>query len=489
MEKYILAIDQGTTSTRAILFDKNQNAIKVAQKEIQVFFPHPSWVEQDANEIWLSTLAVIADLFKDGNISPDQVDSIGITNQRETTIIWDKTTGIPVYNAIVWQSRQTSNIIEDYKTKGVEDTIKAKTGLILDPYFSASKIRWILDNVEGAKDNDNLLFGTVDTWLLWRLTGGKVHATDVTNASRTLLFNINTLDWDDDLLKIFDIKRSMLPEIKATSGLFGYTDKIHFFNRECPICAMVGDQQGALFGESCFDKGQIKNTYGTGGFLLINTGDKPVFSKYGLLSTVAWKIKDEVKYALEGSIFVSGSLIQWLRDGMKFFDNAADSETLANSVEDSDGVIVVPAFTGMGAPYWNHECKGAIYGLTRGTTIGHITRASIEAMAYQSKDLIEVMENDLNQKVKELKVDGGATANKYLLEFQANILGIPVTKTKNSESTALGACRLAGLETNYFSMDDFKNEEFTVIEPTMNEKTRNDLYARWKKAIEATFMY
>lgn len=489
MEKYILAIDQGTTSTRAILFDKNQNAVKVAQKEIKVFFPHPSWVEQDANEIWLSTLSVIAELFMDGKYKPDQVDSIGITNQRETTVIWDKTTGIPVYHAIVWQSRQTADIIENYKAQGIEPIIKEKTGLILDPYFSASKIRWILDNIEAAKDNDNLLFGTIDTWLLWKLTAGKVHAIDVTNASRTLLFNIRTLDWDAELLKIFDIKRSMLPEIKATSGLFGYTDKVHFFNRECPITAMVGDQQGALFGESCFEKGQIKNTYGTGGFLLINTGDKPILSNYGLLSTVAWKIKDQVNYALEGSIFVSGSLIQWLRDGLKFFANAADSEEKARLVEDSGGVVVVPAFTGLGAPYWKHECRGAIYGITRGTTIEHITRASIEAMAYQSKDLIEVMENDLNQKVSELKVDGGATGNKYLLEFQADILGIPVTKTKNSESTALGACRLAGLETGYFTMDDFENEEFIVIEPTMSKEKRDELYARWKKAIKATMIF
>ena len=489
MEKYVLAIDQGTTSTRAILFDKNQNAVKVSQKEIEVFFPHPSWVEQDANEIWLSTLSVISGLFKDGDILPSQVDSIGITNQRETTIVWDKTTGMPVYHAIVWQSRQTADIIEDYKSRGVEETIKQKTGLILDPYFSASKIRWILDNVDGAKDNDNLIFGTVDTWLLWKLTGGRVHATDVTNASRTLLFNINTLNWDEDLLKLFDIKKEMLPEIKDTSGLFGYTDKATFFGLECPITALVGDQQGALFGESCFEKGEIKNTYGTGGFLLINTGDKPVFSKYGLLSTVAWKIKDDVKYALEGSIFVSGSLIQWLRDQMKFFENASESERLAKSVEDSNGVIIVPAFTGMGAPYWNHECKGAIYGLTRGTTIEHLTRAAIEAMAYQSKDLIEVMENDLNQKVGELKVDGGATGNNYLLEFQSDILGIPVTKTKHTESTALGACRLAGLETGYYTLNDFKNEEFTKIDPKMSKEIREKLYARWKKAVEATFMY
>ena len=486
MEKYILAIDQGTTSTRAILFDKNQKPVKVSQKEIQVFFPKPGWVEQDAGEIWLSTLAVIAGVFKDGEIKPEQVEAIGITNQRETTIVWDKNTGIPVYHAIVWQSRQTSDIVDKYKALGVESLIKEKTGLILDPYFSATKIRWILDNVPGAKDNDNLIFGTVDTWLLWRLTAGKVHATDVTNASRTLLFNINTLDWDDKLLKIFDIKRSMLPEIKATSGVFGEVDRVHFFNQSCPITALVGDQQSALFGESCFEKGEIKNTYGTGGFMLINTGDKPIISNYGLLSTVAWKIKDKVNYALEGSIFVSGSLIQWERDGLHFFDDAAKTEEIAKSVEDSNGVIIVPAFTGMGAPYWNQNCRGAIFGLTRGTTDKHLVRAALEAMAYQSKDLTEVMEKDLNEKVKELKVDGGAARNEYLLKFQSDILGIPVIKCKNSETTALGACRLAGLETGFYTMDDFINEEFSTYNPDMDEEKRDKLYARWKKAVEAT---
>ena len=486
MEKYILAIDQGTTSTRAILFDKNQNPVKVSQKEIQVFFPKPGWVEQDAGEIWLSTLAVIAGVFKDGEIKPEQVEAIGITNQRETTVVWDKTTGIPIYHAIVWQSRQTSDIVDKYKALGVEPTIKEKTGLILDPYFSATKIRWILDNVEAAKDNDDLIFGTVDTWLLWRLTGGKVHATDVTNASRTLLFNINTLDWDDELLKIFDIKRSMLPEIKSTSGVFGEVDKAHFFNHTCPITALVGDQQSALFGESCFEKGEIKNTYGTGGFMLINTGNKPVISNYGLLSTVAWKIKDEVKYALEGSIFVSGSLMQWERDGLHFFADASETEDIANSIEDSNGVIIVPAFTGMGAPYWNQNCRGAIFGLTRGTQDKHLVRAGLEAMAYQSKDLTVVMEKDLNEKVRELKVDGGAARNNYLLQFQSDILGIPVIKCKNSETTALGACRLAGLETGFYTMNDFKNEEFVEYNPSMSEEKRDELYARWKKAVDAT---
>ena len=489
MEKYVIAIDQGTTSTRAIVFDSKQRKVKVSQKEIQVFFPKASWVEQDANEIWLSTLAVLAGVFEDGEIKPEQISAIGITNQRETTIVWDKTTGLPIYNAIVWQSRQTSDLIDEYKNKGIEDVIKEKTGLILDPYFSATKIRFILDNAKGAKDNPNLLFGTVDTWLLWKLTNGKVHATDVTNASRTLLFNINTLTWDDDLLKIFDIPKTMLPEIKDTSGLFGYTSKEHFFNYECPIMSMVGDQQAALFGESCFEKGEIKNTYGTGGFMLINTGNEVVHSKYGLLSTVAWKINNEVKFALEGSIFVSGSLIQWLRDELKFFDDAAKTDALARSVPDSNGVIIVPAFTGLGAPYWKKECKGAIFGLTRGSSQGHITRAALEAMAYQSKDLVEVMQKDINNTVKELKVDGGASANTYLLEFQSNILGIPVTKLENAETTALGAARLAGLQVGLYTYDDFKDEKFSVYKPNMDEKTRNELYAKWKKAIDSTIAF
>lgn len=489
MEKYILAIDQGTTSTRAIIFDSKQRPIKVSQKEINVFFPKPSWVEQDANEIWLSTLSCLAGVFQDGEISPSQINAIGITNQRETTVVWDSRTGLPVYHAIVWQSRQTADIIADYKAKGYEEIIKEKTGLILDPYFSASKIKWILDNVPATKDNDHLLFGTIDTWLLWRLTNGEVHATDVTNASRTCLFNIHTLDWDDELLDIWGVKREMLPEIKDTSGFYGYVDKAHFFNNTCPITALVGDQQAALFGESCFEKGEIKNTYGTGGFMLVNTGDEPVLSENGLLSTVAWKIGKEVKYALEGSIFVSGSLIQWLRDELGFIVEAKDSEKIAESVEDTNGVIIVPAFTGIGAPYWNQDCRGAIFGLTRGTNNKHIVRASLEAMCYQSKDLVEVMQNDLKQKVRKLKVDGGASNNKFLTKFQADILGIPVTKCSNPETTALGACRLAGLETGFFSMEDFANEETITVVPDMNDDKRNKLYKRWKKAVESTISF
>lgn len=486
MGKYVLTIDQGTSSSRCIIFDENQKAVKVAQKEIENFFPQPGWVEQDANEIWLSVLSCMAQVFSDSQIKPSDIVSIGITNQRETTVIWDKTTGLPVYHAIVWQSRQTSSIVQKLKEDGLEPQIKEKTGLLLDPYFSASKIKWIRDNVKGVKDNPNLLFGTIDTWLLWKMTNGNVHATDVTNASRTLLFNIHTLDWDEDLLKIFDVPRSMLPEIKETSCHFGDIDPRHFFNNSCPITCLVGDQQGALFGESCFNKGDIKNTYGTGGFMLINTGNKEIISNNGLLSTVAWKIKGEVKYALEGSIFVSGSLIQWMRDGLQLFKSASDTEAIAREVEDSNGVIIVPAFTGLGAPYWNDKCQGTIFGLTRGVDKRHLVRAALEAQAYQSKDLLEVMQEDINGKVESLKVDGGATANKYLLQFQADILGIPVLRPTNPESTALGAARLSGLEVGYYSMEDFENTDCDVYSPNMDDDKVNELYARWKKAVKAT---
>ena len=486
MEKYVLAIDQGTTSTRAIIFDSKQQVVKVAQKEIANFFPKPGWVEQDANEIWLSALAVMAQIFDGGQIKPEQVVSIGISNQRETTVVWDKETGLPVYHAIVWQSRQTSDIVAKFKEEGYEPMIKEKTGLVLDPYFSASKIKWIRDNVAGVKENPNLLFGTIDTFLLWKFTCGQVHATDVTNASRTLLFNIHTLNWDKELLDLFEVPESMLPEIKDTSGFFGYIDPRHFFNRTCPITALVGDQQAALFGESCFERSDVKNTYGTGGFILVNTGDEVIISKYGLLSTVAWKIGDEVKYALEGSIFVSGSLIQWLRDEMKFFIEAKESEELARSVTDAGGVVIVPAFTGLGAPYWNDRCKGAIFGLTRGSNRGHLARAAIEAMAYQSKDLVKVMEAELNEKIRHIKVDGGASVNKLLVQFQSDILEIPVIRPLLAETTALGAARLSGLAVDFYSMDDFKNENFQSYEPSMDHEEVERLYGRWQKAVKAT---
>ncbi len=485
MKKYIIAIDQGTTSTRAILFDKEQQILKIAQKEFTNYFPKPGWVEQDANEIWLSTLAVIAELFEDHKYKPSEVESIGITNQRETTVVWDKTTGLPVYHAIVWQSRQTSEIVDRYKKAGKLDFIREKTGLLLDPYFSASKIKWIYENVEGVKDNPNILFGTIDTWLTWKFTCGESHITDVTNASRTLLFNIHTLNWDKELLELFEIPEYILPKIVNTSGHLAKVNPVHFFNEEVEIRALVGDQQSALFGQSCFTKGSCKNTYGTGGFLLINTGDKPIISRNGLLTTVAWKIDDEVNYALEGSIFVSGSLMQWLRDGLKIIKSAGDSEEIAKSVDSSGGVVIVPAFVGLGAPYWNDECRGTIFGLTRGTDTRHIVRAAIEAQAYQSKDLISIMEEELGQKIDGLKVDGGASANKFLLQFQADILETPVLKNSFAEMTGLGAARLAGLVDGFYSMTDFEKENITSYPPKMSHKDVEEGYARWKKAVKA----
>ena len=487
MKKYILAIDQGTTSTRAILFDKNQQIVKVAQKEFPNFFPEPGWVEQDANDIWETTLEVINELFETKEYKPEEVESIGITNQRETTVLWDKTTGEPVYHAIVWQSRQTTEIINRYKDK--ESLIRSKTGLVLDPYFSASKIKWIYENVEGVKDNPNILFGTVDTWLTWKLSNGKFHITDVTNASRTLLFNINTLNWDKELLDIFEIPASILPTIVDTSGHLAKVDPSNFFNQDIEICSLVGDQQAALYGQSCFEEGSCKNTYGTGGFLLYNTGCKPLISKNGLLSTVAWKINDEVKYALEGSILVSGSLIQWLRDGLKIIKSAAETEEISKSIESTNGVYIVPAFTGLGAPYWDANARGAIFGLTRGTDSRHIVRAAIESQAYQSKDLIHVIEEEVGRKINNLKVDGGATANKFLLQFQADILEAPVLKNSFTEMTALGAARLAGIVSSFYLKEEFLHETLTEYKPSMDHSTVEDMYNDWKKAIKACQKY
>lgn len=489
MKKYVIAIDQGTTSTRAILFDKQQNILKIAQKEFTNFFPQPGWVEQDANEIWLTTLSVISELFSSHEYNPEDVESIGITNQRETTVVWDSRTGLPVYHAIVWQSKQTTEIVERYKAQGKEEYVRSKTGLLLDPYFSASKIKWIFENVEGVKDNPNILFGTIDTWLTWRFSSGKYHITDVTNASRTLLFNINTLNWDKDLLDLFEIPEYILPKIVNTSGHLAKVDPVHFFNHEIEICSLVGDQQSALFGQSCFEEGSCKNTYGTGGFLLYNTGSKPVISKNGLLTTVAWKLDDETKYALEGSILVSGSLMQWLRDGLKIIKNAADSEEIAYSIESSEGVLIVPAFVGLGAPYWNPDVRGAIFGLTRGCDTRHIIRAAIESQAYQSKDLIEAIEEELGQKVQSIKVDGGASANKFLLQFQADILEVPVLKNSFAEMTALGAARLAGLATGFYTKEDFKKENIFEYKPAMSHEEVVKLYRQWKKAIKACQEY
>ena len=489
MKKYVIAIDQGTTSTRAILFDKNQQIVKVAQKEFTNYFPHPGWVEQDALEIWQSTLDVINELFESNEYKPEDVESIGITNQRETTILWDKTTGKPVYHAIVWQSRQTDKVIERYKQQGKEEFVRSKTGLLLDPYFSASKIRWIYENVEGVEDNPNILFGTIDTWLTWMFSKGKYHITDVTNASRTLLFNIHSLNWDKELLDLFEIPEYILPTIVSTSGHLAKVDPSCFFGQDIEICSLVGDQQSALFGQSCFDKGSCKNTYGTGGFLLYNTGTEPIISKNGLLTTVAWKIGDNVKYALEGSILVSGSLIQWLRDGLKIIKTAGETEEIAKSVESSNGVYIVPAFTGLGAPCWNANARGSIFGLTRGVETKHLVRAAIESQCYQSKDLIEIIEEEVGQKINNLKVDGGASANKFLLQFQADILEAPVLKNSFAEMTALGAARLAGLTTGFYSKEDFLKENITEYKPSMEHEKVDELYSKWKKAVKACQEY
>lgn len=488
MEKYILAIDQGTTSTRTILYNHNYEVVMSSQREFQQFFPHPGWVEHDANEIWLSTLAVMTETIQMSGIKPEQVAGIGITNQRETTVVWDRNTGIPVYHAIVWQSRQSDEICQRLKDAGREDIIRKKTGLLLDPYFSATKLVWIFENVPGVKDkalNGELMFGTIDSWLVYKLSGGKRHITDVTNASRTLLYNIYEQCWDQELLELFGIPDSMLPEVVSSSEVYCCTAPYHFYNHEVPIAAMIGDQQAALFGQNCFEKGKMKNTYGTGGFLLMNTGEHAVQSNHGLLTTIAWKLNGETKYALEGSIFVSGSLIQWLRDGLHIIHKASETEAMAFSVKDSDGVVIVPAFTGLGAPYWDDQARGSIVGITRGTTKEHLARAALEAMCYQSKDLVLAMQQDTNIKIKELFVDGGATENKFLLQCQSDILQIPVTRLKVNETTALGAAHLAGLAVGYWTMNDFQADVLATYQPKIDKQLSHHMYQRWQKAVKS----
>ena len=426
MEQYILAIDQGTTSTRAILFDQKTRIAGSSQKEFTQYFPQPGWVEHDANEIWLSALFVMMDAVRNAGIRPEQVAAIGITNQRETAVVWDKQTGIPIYNAIVWQSRQTSEICDALRAAGHEQAVREKTGLLIDPYFSATKIRWILDHVEGARaraERGELLFGTIDAWLTWKLTGGAAHVTDYSNASRTMLYNIYDLRWDEELLSLLEIPASMLPEVKPSSCVYGTTAPYHFFGRAVPIAGIAGDQQAALFGQACFEPGMAKNTYGTGCFMLMNTGEKPIRSRFGLVTTIAWGYDGRVEYALEGSIFVAGSAIQWLRDGLKLIRTAPESEEVASQVEDSQGVYVVPAFVGLGAPYWDDKARGAVFGLTRGTTQAHLVRATLDSLAYQTKDIILAMDADSGIGLKKLKVDGGAVKNNLLMQFQSDLLG------------------------------------------------------------------
>ena len=490
MSKFILSFDQGTTSSRAIIFNKQGNILATAQKEFTQIFPKPGWVEHDANEIWSTQLGVATEAILKAGITVQDLAAIGITNQRETTIVWDRKTSQPIYNAIVWQDKRTSDYCNQLKNEGLEQTIKEKTGLVIDSYFSATKIKWILDNVDGARakaNNGDLCFGTVDSWLLCKLTSGALHATDVTNASRTMLFNIHTMQWDDDLLKVFGIPASMLPEVKSSSEIYCHTQRI-ISAAQVPVSGIAGDQQAALFGQMCTQSGMVKNTYGTGCFMLMNTGDKPVMSKNNLLTTVAWKINGQVQYALEGSVFIAGAVVQWLRDGLRIIQTSGEVEALAGKVTDNGGVYMVPAFTGLGAPYWNQDARGLIVGITRGTTDGHIARAAIESIAFQTMDVLRSMEADAGMHIKEVRVDGGATVNNQLMQFQSDILGSNVIRPVVTETTALGAAYLAGLAVGYWSdmqeLEQYWQKE-RAFEPIMTEEERAHLSHQWQRAINA----
>jgi glycerol kinase len=488
---YVLAIDQGTTSSRAILFNKMGRIAASSQREIKQHFPHPGWVEHDANEIWLSVLGVMAGALSQGKVRPDEIAAIGITNQRETTVVWDRITGMPIYHAVVWQSRQTAGICEELTAQGHGERFRSKTGLLVDPYFSGTKVKWLLDHVEGARekaDRGELLFGTIDTWLVWKLTGGAAHVTDYSNASRTLMYNIHERKWDEELLGILGVPASMLPEVRSSSEVYGKTVPHHFFGSSVPIAGMAGDQQAALFGQACYDKGMAKNTYGTGCFMMMNTGTQPVVSEHGLLTTIAWGIGGRIEYALEGSIFVAGSAIQWLRDGLGIIQTAADSETLAGQVESSDGVYVVPAFVGLGTPYWDSDVRGSVFGLTRGTTKQHFVRATLESLAYQTKDVVDVMERDSGLKLQVLRVDGGAVQNELLMQFQSDLLDVRVERPVINETTALGAAYLAGLAVGYWNdMEEIQKQREIAASyhPSMAPERREKLYAGWKAAIHA----
>ncbi|WP_053362885.1 glycerol kinase GlpK [Bacillus sp. FJAT-27251] len=495
MEKFILSLDQGTTSTRAILFNKAGEIAHMAQKEFTQHFPKPGWVEHSASEIWGSVLAVIAGVLSESNVRPEQIEGIGITNQRETTVVWDKETGVPVYNAIVWQSRQTSEICDELKDKGYNDLFRKKTGLLIDAYFSGTKVKWILDNVEGARNKaeaGKLLFGTIDTWLIWKLSGGRAHVTDYSNASRTMMFNIYDLKWDQELLDILGVPSSMLPEVRPSSEVYAKTVAYHFFGKEVPIAGAAGDQQAALFGQACFEEGMAKNTYGTGCFMLMNNGEKAVRSDHGLLTTLAWGLNGKVNYALEGSIFVAGSAIQWLRDGLRMLKSAKDSEGYADKVQSTDGVYVVPAFVGLGTPYWDSDVRGAVFGLTRGTSKEHFVRATLESLAYQTKDVLAAMEADSGLGLKTLRVDGGAVQNNFLMKFQSDILNVPVERPVVSETTSLGAAYLAGLAVGFWESQEEIAAQWaidTAFEASMPEEERNRLYAGWQKAVKAAMAF
>jgi glycerol kinase len=490
MKKYVLALDQGTTSSRAILFDRSGKGLGVAQKEFQQFYPNPGWVEHDPMEIWGTQSGVAREVLEKLAVSPDEVAAIGITNQRETTLVWDKATGRPIYNAIVWQCRRTAGICDELKAKGLEPIIRERTGLLLDAYFSGTKVKWILDHVAGARERASrgeLLFGNVDTWLIWNLTRGKVHATDYSNASRTMLFNIKDLCWDQTILDALGIPACMLPEVKPSSGIFGTTAPQTFGGAEIPIAGDAGDQQAALFGQACFSPGMAKNTYGTGCFMLMNTGTKRVPSSKGLLTTIAWGVDGKVEYALEGSIFVAGAAVQWLRDEMQLIDNAAQSETLAMAVPDTLGVYVVPGFVGLGAPHWDMRARGTIVGLTRGSGRNHVVRATLEAIAYQVCDVLKAMEDDSGITLKTLKVDGGAVANNFLMQFQADMLGVPVDRPVATETTALGAAFLAGLAVGFWKDREEIKAAWRLdrtFQPAMAPDLRAKYYAGWQRAVE-----
>ncbi|GEL76534.1 glycerol kinase GlpK [Tenuibacillus multivorans] len=492
METFILSLDQGTTSSRAILFNHQGEIVEVAQQEFKQYFPQPGWVEHDANEIWTSTQYCMTEVLRKADVEPSQIEGIGITNQRETTVVWDRHTGRPVHKAIVWQSRQTEDICHELKEQGNEDTFRQKTGLLLDPYFSGTKVKWILNHVEGAREQaekGDLMFGTIDTWLIYKLTGGEVHVTDYSNASRTLMYNIHDLQWDDELLDILDVPKSLLPEVRPSSEIYGHTSEFQFQGHNIPIAGACGDQQAALFGQACFERGMAKNTYGTGCFMLMNTGDEAVQSEHGLLTTLAWGIDGKVHYALEGSIFVAGSAIQWLRDGLRMFKSSADSEAYAERVESTDGVYVVPAFVGLGTPYWDSQARGAVFGLTRGTEKEHFIRATLESLAYQTKDVVNAMIEDADFKLKKLRVDGGAVANDFLMQFQSDLLNVAVERPVVNETTALGSAYLAGLAVGFWkSKDEIANQWHIdqMFEPNMDNETRQEKYNGWKRAVKAT---
>lgn len=495
VEKYIMAIDEGTTSTRAMIINHEGKEVTSAQKEFPQYFPQPGWVEHNAEEIWTAVQTTVASCFIESGVRPDQIEAIGITNQRETTVIWDKKTGKPIYNAVVWQSRQTTKLAEKLKNDGYSEMIRKKTGLIIDPYFSATKIRWILDHVEGAQkraENGELVFGTIDTWLLWKLTDGQAHITDYSNASRTMLFNIHTLDWDQDILDLLNIPRKLLPEVKSNSEVYGYTKPYRYFGGVVPIASMAGDQQAALFGQLALKPGMVKNTYGTGSFIVMNTGDKPTESNNNLLTTIAYGIDGKITYALEGSVFVAGSAIQWLRDSMKMIKTAAESEDAALKSKSENEVYVVPAFTGLGAPYWDSEARGSIFGVTRGTTNYDLIKATLQSLAYQTRDVVDTMQNDSGIAIPTLRVDGGASNNNYLMQFQADILNTKIERAKVLETTGMGVAFLAGLAVKYWQDTDELQHIFVVgqtFNPKMEEKTRDHLYTGWKKAVKATRVF